>query len=224
MNMQEVLGLIIAGVVMFIGLVGSVLPGIPGAPVILVAAVGHKLIFKEQSVSYPGLAFILGLTVLSLVLDFLASTLGAKKMGATWRGVIGAMVGAIVGLFFSLPGLILGPVIGAFAFELIGGREWKESARAGVGAMIGFFLGALGKVICCAAMIGIFFISAVWNSGVPANGPGTIVATVSNHDFSTLAEWRLSLSASAKPLPLAMVSSHSASGSESATIPAPTLK
>lgn len=209
---------------MFIGLIGSVLPGIPGAPVILVAAVVHKLIFKEQSASYPALAFILGLTLLSLVLDFLASTLGAKKMGATWRGVVGAMVGAIAGLFFNLPGLILGPVIGAFAFELIGGREWKESARAGVGAMVGFFLGALGKVICCAAMIGIFFISAVWNSGVPANGRGTVVAGLNDYDFSTLAGRRLNISASTKPLPFAIVSSHSASGSESATIPAPTLK
>jgi len=176
MSAQEGLGLIIAGVVMFVGLVGSVLPGIPGAPLILVAAVVHKLVFKAQSASYLALGILLFLTFLSVLLDFLASFLGAKKMGATWRGVLGAMVGAIVGLFFSLPGLILGPIIGAFTFELLGGREWKESARAGAGAMIGFFLGALGKVICCTVMIGIFFLSALWNSGSPANSPGTVVA------------------------------------------------
>ena len=54
--------------------------------------------------------------ILSLVLDFLASVVGAKKLGATWRGMLGAVVGATVGLFFSLPGLILGPLLGAFLF------------------------------------------------------------------------------------------------------------
>jgi uncharacterized protein YqgC (DUF456 family) len=185
MSMEEMFGLVIAGLVMFVGLIGSVLPGIPGAPLILVAAIVHKLIFKSDSASYFALGLIFFFTLLSLILDFLASTLGAKKMGATWRGVVGAMVGAIVGLFFNLPGIILGPIIGAFTFELIGGREWKESARAGAGAMIGFFLGALGKVMCCTAMIGIFFLSTFMNSRVPPNNNSqTIAASIPLHTIS----------------------------------------
>ena len=165
MSFAEVLGLVLAGLVMFIGLAGSVLPGIPGAPLILVGAVGHKLYFGEQSVSWFAMSLLIIFMLLSLVLDFLASTLGAKKLGATWRGVVGAVVGAVVGMFFSLPGLILGPVIGAFVFELAGGRQWRESAKAGAGAMVGFFVGALGKVICCVIMIAIFYFSALWNAG-----------------------------------------------------------
>ena len=50
-------------------------------------------------------------------------------------------------------------------FELAGGRQWRESAKAGAGAMVGFFVGALGKVICCVIMIAIFYFSALWNAG-----------------------------------------------------------
>ena len=89
MSFAEVLGLVLAGLVMFIGLAGSVLPGIPGAPLILVGAVGHKLYFGEQSVSWFAMSLLIIFMLLSLVLDFLASTLGAKKLGATWRGVVG---------------------------------------------------------------------------------------------------------------------------------------
>jgi uncharacterized protein YqgC (DUF456 family) len=225
MTAPEMAGYIVAGIVMFIGLIGSVLPGLPGAPLIFLAALGHKLYFKEHSVSYLCLGIILFLALLSLVLDFLASTLGAKKMGASWRGILGAMVGAVIGLFFSLPGIILGPILGAFLFEMAGGREWRESARAGAGAMIGFFIGALGKAVCCVVMIGIFYVSAFWNSrSIPLNAPGTIIARASVQDRDVAVSRDLKLRAETKPWPFESVSSHSATGSESATIPAPTLK
>jgi uncharacterized protein len=178
MSMEELVGYIIVGIVMLIGLIGTCVPGIPGAPLILAAAVGHKLIFPEKSASYFALALLVLLTILSLVLDFLGTLLGAKKLGATWRGMLGATLGAIIGLFFSLPGLILGPIIGAFVFELASGRAWKESAQAGAGAMLGLVLGALGKVICCVIMVGIFFFSAFYNViSPPASDSGTVVAT-----------------------------------------------
>jgi uncharacterized protein YqgC (DUF456 family) len=208
MSMPEWIGLVVAGVVMLIGLAGSVLPGIPGAPLMFVAAVVHKIIFREHSVSYVALGLLLFLALLSMIVDFLASTLGAKKMGASWRGITGAMIGAIVGLFFSLPGLILGPVIGAFLFEMLGGREWKESARAGAGAMIGFFIGALGKVICCSLMLVVFFFSVIWNSGTNTTPPGKTIVVQAHPAFTGNAAG--ACMASVNPFPLARVSSHSA--------------
>lgn len=163
MSAAELTGLLLAGVVMLAGLIGTLVPGIPGAPLILVAAIVHKLYFGVDGASYFALAVLLGLTILSMVLDFLGSLLGAKKLGATWRGMAGAIVGAIVGLFFSLPGLILGPIIGAFLFELLGGREWRESAKAGAGALIGMLLGAVGRIVCCVLMIVVFGLSVLWN-------------------------------------------------------------
>jgi uncharacterized protein YqgC (DUF456 family) len=168
MTAAEWIGLLLAGLVMLAGLIGTLVPGIPGAPLILIAAIGHKIYFRADSISYLGLTVLLILTILSMVLDFLGSLFGAKKLGATWRGMLGAIIGAIVGLFFSLPGLILGPIIGAFLFELVSGREWRESAKAGAGAFIGMILGAVGRIVCCVLMIVVFSLSVFWNHG---NGP-----------------------------------------------------
>jgi uncharacterized protein len=180
MTMEELAGITIVAIVMLVGLIGTCVPGIPGAPLILAGAVGHKLYFGERSASYFALALLVVLTILSLVLDFLATLLGAKKLGATWKGMLGAMIGGVVGLFFSLPGLILGPLIGAFAFEFIGGRAWKESAQAGAGAMLGLALGALGKVVCCVIMVAIFVFSYFGNTVAGRrSAPSTVVASSS---------------------------------------------
>ncbi len=165
MSAPELMGFVLAGIVMFLGLIGTLVPGIPGAPLILAAAVGHKLYFGPNSVSYWILFILLVLTILSMALDFLGSLLGAKKLGATWRGMVGAVLGAIVGLFFNIPGLILGPIIGAFLFELLSGREWRESAKAGAGAFLGMLLGTVGRVTCCVIMIAVFSLGVLWNRG-----------------------------------------------------------
>ena len=208
---------------MAVGLVGTVVPGIPGAPLIFAAAVGHKLYFRDAGAGYVALGALALLTVLSLVLDFLGTMFGAKKLGATWRGITGAMIGAIVGLFFSLPGLILGPIIGAFLFELAGGREWKESARAGAGAMLGMVLGALGKAACCVMMIAIFAFSVILNSAHAPRAASPQMANSQETRAGSVAN-AAGLSASMNPRALAIVSSYSNSGDESATFPAPTWK
>jgi uncharacterized protein YqgC (DUF456 family) len=103
-------------------------------------------------------------TVVSLVIDYVASVYGAKKLGATWRGATGAIVGGLVGLFFSLPGILLGPFIGAFLFEMAGGREWREASKAGVGATLGLLAGTLGKLACCVAMMVLFTVNVIVRS------------------------------------------------------------
>jgi uncharacterized protein YqgC (DUF456 family) len=162
MSVEQMTGFFIALVLMCAGLAGSIVPGLPGPPLVLLAAIGHRLYFGQASASTAVLVILVLLTLLSLALDYLASMLGAKKLGATWRGILGAVLGAFFGIFFGLPGIILGPFLGALAFEMAGGREFNEAARAGVGAMLGLFLGALGKLACSAAMIGLFAVS-VWS-------------------------------------------------------------
>jgi uncharacterized protein YqgC (DUF456 family) len=164
MSTEQVLGLSIAMIVMFIGLAGSILPGIPSTPVVMAAAVGHKLYFGPMGPAWWVLLILGIITSLSLLMDYLTTVYGAKKMGATWRGAAGAVVGALIGIFFSLPGLILGPFLGAMAFEMAGGRDAKESSRAGVGAMIGLLAGAIGKVACCIAMMAVFTVNVIYRS------------------------------------------------------------
>jgi uncharacterized protein YqgC (DUF456 family) len=164
-TIEQIIGLIIAVVLMCLGLLGSILPGIPSTPLVLLTAIGHWLYFGEQSASLWVLGILVGFTLLSLVMDYLATMFGARKLGATGKGIFGAVLGGLVGLFFSLPGIILGPFLGALTFELAGGRNLKEASRAGLGAMLGLLGGAVGKFFCCIAMIGLFTISVIWRSG-----------------------------------------------------------
>lgn len=164
MTLEEIIGLSLALAVMLIGLVGSVVPGLPGSPLVLIAAILHRLYFGDQSVSTTMLLALALLTVASLVLDFLATLLGAKKLGATWRGAVGAVVGGVIGLFLALPGIILGPFLGAVLFELLGRREFKKALKAGAGAVLGLLLGTVGKFALCVMMILLFAVNVVFRS------------------------------------------------------------
>jgi len=164
MTTQEIIGLSLTLLVMLAGLIGSILPVLPGTPLVLIAAIGHRLYFGEASISNLVLAVLVGLTLVSLVFDFLASLLGAKKFGATWRGMMGAVVGGIIGLFFSLPGIILGPFLGAMLFEMLGDKEFKKAAHAGVGATVGLLLGIVGKFSICVMMMILFATSVILHS------------------------------------------------------------
>lgn len=164
MSWEQIIGLSLALLVMCGGLLGSVLPGLPGTPLVLIAAIVHRLCFGATGASTTVLVVLTGLTLLSLLFDFLASVLGAKKFGATWRGATGAVVGGVIGLFFSLPGIIIGPFVGATLFEMLGGREFKKAAQAGAGAMLGLLLGAIGKLALCVIMITLFATNVIYRS------------------------------------------------------------
>lgn len=156
MTAIDVAALGVALMIMMVGFLGSVLPGIPGPPLILAAAVAHKLVRGDAGASWWVIAVLTLMTLLSLALDFIATSIGAKKMGATWKGAVGAALGALFGLLWMPFGLVLGPLIGAMALEMLGGREWREAGKAGIGAVLGLVAGAIGKLGCSAAMIGLF--------------------------------------------------------------------
>jgi len=160
----EIIGLSLALLVMLAGLIGNLIPGVPGTPLILIAAVIHRLCFGPASVSNTVLLILVVLTLLALIFDFVASWYGANKFGATWRGALGAVLGGIVGIFFNLPGIILGPFIGATLLELYGGREWKPAAKAGLGATLGFFAGIVGKSCISVVMILLFTLNVILRS------------------------------------------------------------
>lgn len=164
MTWMEITGLSLALIVMLVGLVGSVVPGLPGAPLVLAAAVIHRLCFGAESVSTPVLLVLVLLAGVSMGLDFAATALGAKKFGATWRGAVGAVVGGVIGLFFALPGIILGPFLGATLFEMLGDKEFKHAMRAGAGATLGLLLGVIGKFSLCVIMIALFATNVIYRS------------------------------------------------------------
>ncbi len=156
MNWELIIGSGLTLLLMSIGFVGSFLPGLPGTPLVFAAAVLHRLYFADQG-SSTWVLFILGILMgVSLVVDFVASVVGAKKLGSTWRGMAGATIGLLGGMFFLPLGLVAGPFAGAFLGEMAGGREPRDAARAGCGAILGLLGGAIGKGICSLLMMGLF--------------------------------------------------------------------
>ncbi len=147
---------VVATILVIVGLVGTVLPALPGVPMVFC---GLLLAAWADGFAHVGglTLFVLGvLTVITLAIDFIAGVLGAKKVGASRYAVIGAALGTLLGLFFGLPGLLLGPFVGALAGELIAGGTLRKATGVGAGAWLGFLLGAIAKLAICFAMLGIF--------------------------------------------------------------------
>jgi len=164
MTAEQIIGLLLAMLLMLVGLAGCILPGLPGTPLVLAGAIAHRVWFGATSVNNWILALLVLLTIMSVAFDYLASTLGAKKMGATWRGMTGAIVGAIVGLFFGIPGILLGPFLGALSFEMLGGYEFKPALKAGFGAFLGLIAGSIGKFAVALVMMTLFVVSVLYRS------------------------------------------------------------
>jgi len=142
---------------MLLGLVGTVVPMIPGAVLIFAGAVLHRLTLgPEQSVGWGTLVGLLVLVFLSYGVELLGGTVGARYFGATRWGMIGGILGGIIGLFFSLPGLILGPLLGVLLGELVGGQKLLPAAKSTWGTIIGTAAGAVVKLVLASAMIGWF--------------------------------------------------------------------
>lgn len=168
MTTLEVVWFCLALLLMTVGLAGSVLPALPGMPLIFVVAVLHRLLVGASGAQTWVLVTLGVLGLLALAADYAAGVLGAKALGATRWGMLGAVLGGLVGLFFVPVGVILGPFLGAFALEFIAGQELRESAKAGAGAALGLLVGAVGKLACGVAMILLFAVNVLWRAyGTP---------------------------------------------------------
>ena len=150
---------IVAVVLVVAGLAGTVLPVLPGAPLVLAGLVSAAWAEDFKYVGVPTLVLLAVLTALTYVIDLITSALGAKRVGASKYAIWGAVLGGLVGAFFGIVGILLGPFVGAVAGELGAGRSAKQAGRAGVASWIGFVVGTLGKLALLFTMIGIFVLA-----------------------------------------------------------------
>ncbi|MEP7042817.1 MAG: DUF456 domain-containing protein [Dokdonella sp.] len=150
---------VLAGALIVVGFAGTILPALPGVPLVFFGMLLAAWADGFQHVGTLTLIVLGVLTVLALAVDFVAGMLGARRVGASRRAVIGAALGTLVGIFFGLPGVLLGPFVGALLGELVAGGTLRKATGVGVGAWLGFVVGALLKLGVCFAMLGIFAVA-----------------------------------------------------------------
>ena len=157
---MEVALLILAGLCIVIGIIGCIVPGLPGVPVayagLWIAQATERVDFSWQMLLIWGIV-----TVVVSILDYVVPAWGTKQFGGTKYGVWGSMIGVFAGLFFGAAGVIIGPLVGAIIGEIICGKELALALRAGWGSFIGLLFGTIIKLICCGLMASAL-IQAIW--------------------------------------------------------------
>jgi uncharacterized protein YqgC (DUF456 family) len=135
------------------GLIGAVLPNLPGVPMIFGGIWLAAAVDDYHHLSTTWLIVLGVMAAFGIAMDFIAASLGAKRVGASSQAVWGASIGTVVGLFFGLPGLILGPFVGALMGELFSSRSVLRSAHVGLGTWLGLLFGALVKLVLSIIMV-----------------------------------------------------------------------
>ncbi len=157
----EITLLIIAWLFVLTGIVGCVVPGLPGVPLAYIGLIIAQ--FSERvDLAWYTLVFWGLVTVAAMVIDYVVPAWGAKQFGGSKWGVWGSTIGLIGGLFLGVWGVILGPFIGAVLFELIGGKKVWESFKAGWGTFIGLLFSTIAKLICCGLMAVVLMYDMIW--------------------------------------------------------------
>jgi uncharacterized protein YqgC (DUF456 family) len=162
---MEILLYVVAILLIVGGLVAAVLPAFPGIPLIFC---GIWLIAWVDRYHHLNTWWLLGIALVGtvgLTIDLMAGALGAKRVGASRQAVWGALLGTAVGLFLGIPGLLLGPFVGAVLGELSAGSSILRSADVGVSTWIGLIFGTIIKLIASLMMVALLGAAWWWNRG-----------------------------------------------------------
>jgi uncharacterized protein YqgC (DUF456 family) len=169
-------------VLMFVGLLGSVLPGLPGVTLIFLSALVYAIITDFRTVGVAILVVLFIFAAIAFVADFVATSYGARRFGAsnwgTVGGAVGGIAGALIGLFFlgigSLFGLILGTIAGVFLGEYLkrtrqsrqepgsAGSDWRRASHAASGVLVGYLAAAIIQGLLGLASVVVFVLALVY--------------------------------------------------------------
>lgn len=147
---------VLAVILVLIGMAGVILPALPGLPLVFAGMLLGAWAGGFEQVGWIPLVILGALTVLSVAVDFFATVVGAKRVGASRKALLGAVIGTFAGLFFGPVGLFAGPFVGALLGELWHGREIGQAAKVGLGTWLGILLGTVLKLGLAFAMLGLF--------------------------------------------------------------------
>ncbi|TJY64698.1 DUF456 domain-containing protein [Sinimarinibacterium sp. CAU 1509] len=139
-----------------VGLAGAVLPALPGVPMVFIGLWLAAWIDHYERVGMVTLIVLGVLVAIAIAVDFIASALGAKRVGASPKAIWGSILGSIVGMFFGLIGIVLGPFIGAVLGELAARSSMQQAANVGIATWMGLLFGTLAKLALSLTMLGVF--------------------------------------------------------------------
>lgn len=147
---------IVAVLLIIAGVAGAVLPALPGVPLIFVGMLLAAWINGFQLISVFTVVVMGILTVLAIVVDYVAATLSAKRAGASKKGMIGAVVGTIVGLLTGFWGLVFMPLLGAAIGEWIAHKDMFRAGKVGAATWFGMLMAITVKLAVAFTMVGVF--------------------------------------------------------------------
>ena len=152
----------VSAALLVVGLVlvalGIALLALPAAPALAIVYAGVAVVAWSDGfvrIGWWTLGVLLVLTIVGSLADNVATLFGARKAGASAWGVAGAGLGMLLGLAFGLPGIIIGPALGAFVFELVRNPDLRRAGRAGLGGLFGFALGIVAKSFFGMLIVGV---------------------------------------------------------------------
>lgn len=154
---------VLAVVLVIVGIAGTVLPALPGIPLVFAGLLLAAWADGFQHVGAWTLVALGILAIASFAVDLLATAMGAKRVGASRLAIVGAAIGTIAGLFVGLVGVFVGPFVGAVVGELIHRRRLEDvghATRVGVGTWVGLLAGTVLKLVIGFGMLGLF--AVVW--------------------------------------------------------------
>jgi uncharacterized protein YqgC (DUF456 family) len=159
---MEILLYVLGALALLVGLAGVILPAVPGSVLLVAGAVLVAWAEGFTRVSGWTVAGCVAIGVATWVVDLLAGVLGAKAFGASRWAVLGAGLGLLVGLFLGLPGILLGPPVGAIVLEYARDPSFERALKAGAGAFVGFVLGTAVKVSLAFVLLGVLGFALVF--------------------------------------------------------------
>lgn len=151
---------LLAALLILVGLAGTLLPLLPGIPLMLIGMLIAAWADDFTRIGWVTLVVLAALAALSFVVELVAASLGAKRVGASRAAIAGAAVGTALGFFLGLPGLILGPFVGALVGEWVARRDPTRAVHVGIAAWLGFIVGTIAKIAVAFMMLGVFL--AAW--------------------------------------------------------------
>jgi hypothetical protein len=152
---------VVAVLLVVAGAVGTVLPALPGVPLIFVGVLLAAWAEDFQRIGGWTLAVLAVLTAIGVIVDYAAASMSARRAGASPDGIVGAAIGSVAGIFTGLWGLVFMPLVGAAIGELIAHRDALRAGKVGAATWLGLLVGTAIKIAVAFTMIGVFVAAAL---------------------------------------------------------------